>query len=81
MEPIRRFVDADNSCLFSSIGYLIDHNNFNEMTKLQYRQLLVNYLEDNEVENGMLEIPKPDYIENIQNPTTWGGAIELKLFS
>lgn len=81
MEPVRRFVDSDNSCLFSSIGYLIDNKNFSETTKYQYRQLLVNYLEDNNVEAGMLEIPKEDYIENIQNPSTWGGAIELKLFS
>lgn len=81
MEPLRRFVDSDNSCLFSSIGYLIDHKNFNETTKLQYRQLLVNYLEDTDIDNSMLEIPKADYIENIQNPSTWGGAIELKLFS
>ena len=81
MEPVRRFVDSDNSCLFSSIGYLIDNKNFSDTTKYQYRQLLVNYLEENNVEAGMLEIPKEDYIENIQNPSTWGGAIELKLFS
>ena len=81
MEPLRRFVDSDNSCLFSSIGYLIDNNNFNDTTKLQYRQLLVNYLESTKLEEGILEIPKPDYLENIQNPSTWGGAIELKLFS
>lgn len=81
MEPVRRFVDSDNSCLFSSIGYLIDNKNFSETTKYQYRQLLVNYLESNNLEAGILEIPKEDYIENIQNPSTWGGAIELKLFS
>lgn len=81
MEPLRRYVDSDNSCLFSSIGYLIDHKNFNEETKLQYRQLLVNYLEKNNFEQGILELPKEDYIENIQNPSTWGGAIELKVFS
>lgn len=81
MEPLRRYVDSDNSCLFSSIGYLIDHKNFNEETKLQYRQLLVNYLEKNNFEQGILELPKEDYIENIQDPSTWGGAIELKVFS
>ena len=50
MEPTRRFVDSDNSCLFSSIGYLIDNKNFNETTKLQYRQLLTNFIEDNNVD-------------------------------
>jgi len=81
MEPVRRFVDSDNSCLFSSIGYLVDSKNFSESTKYQYRQLLVNYLEDDNIEEEMLDLPKEDYIENIQNPATWGGAIELKLFS
>jgi ubiquitin thioesterase OTU1 len=81
MEPTRRFVDSDNSCLFSSIGYLIDNKNFNETTKLQYRQLLTNFIEDNNVDIAMLGMSKDEYINNIQNPSTWGGAIELKLFS
>ena len=81
MEPTRRFVDSDNSCLFSSIGYLIDNKNFNETTKLQYRQLLTNYIEDNNIDIAMLGMSKQEYINNIQNPSTWGGAIELKLFS
>ena len=81
MEPTRRFVDSDNSCLFSSIGYLIDNKNFDETTKLQYRQLLTNHIEDNNVDIAMLGMSKEEYINNIQNPATWGGAIELKLFS
>ena len=81
MEPTRRYVDSDNSCLFSSIGYNLDHKNFSEMTKYQYRQLLVNYLESTNLKEGLLGIPKPDYLENIQNPSSWGGSIELKLFS
>ena len=83
MEPTRRFVDADNSCLFSSIGYLIDNKNFNETTKLQYRQLLANYSEaSSNIDAVTLGTnSKEEYIESIQNPSTWGGAIELKLFS
>lgn len=81
MEPVRRYVDADNSCLFSSIGYLLDHKNFSETTKLQYRQLLSNHLESITIEEATLGMPKNEYIDNIQNPSTWGGAIELKLFS
>lgn len=81
MEPVRRYVDADNSCLFSSVGYLLDHNNFSETTKLQYRQLLSNHLESITIEEATLGMSKDNYIEHIQNPSTWGGAIELKLFS
>ena len=81
MEPVRRYVDADNSCLFSSIGYLLDHKTFSETTKLQYRQLLSNHLEGITIDEVTLGMPKSEYIEKIQNPSTWGGAIELKLFS
>tara|TARA_B100001248_G_C27375220_1_gene453891 strand:+ start:77 stop:682 length:606 start_codon:yes stop_codon:yes gene_type:complete len=81
MEPTRRFVDADNSCLFASIGYNLDHRNFSDITGLQYRQLLAQYLENNDVDKNMFEVPKEEYIEMIQNPGTWGGAVELRLFS
>ena len=81
MEPTRRFVDADNSCLFASIGYNLDHRNFSDITGLQYRQLLGQYLENNEVDKNMFEVPKDQYIDMIQNPSTWGGAVELRLFS
>ncbi len=81
MEPLRRFVDADNSCLFSSIGYLLDNDQFSETTKLQYRQILATYIQDNIFEAGLFEISKEDYVQNIVNPSTWGGAIELKIFS
>lgn len=81
MVPLRRFVDADNSCLFSSIGYLLDNDQFSETTKLQYRQILATYIQDNTFDAGLFEIPKEDYVQNIINPSTWGGAIELKIFS
>jgi len=81
MEPLRRFVDADNSCLFSSIGYLIDSEQFNETIKIQYRQIIATYIQENTFEEGLLPISKEDYITNIINPLTWGSAIELKFFS
>ena len=81
MYPTRRFVDADNSCLFSSISYLFDKSNFNENSKFISRQLLVNYLEGKKIEDVVLGEPKESYIEKMLNPVTWGGAIELNLFS
>jgi hypothetical protein len=62
---IRREVDADNSCLFSSIAYLIDRKNFNDMSTIIYRNMIVEYLINNEFEESLLDIPKPDYIEEI----------------
>ena len=79
--PIRREVDADNSCLFSSIAYLIDRNNYNEESSLIFRQHIIDYLLDNNFDEKLLDEPKDKYLEFIQNPKNWGGALEVKMFS
>lgn len=79
--PIRRDVDADNSCLFSSIAYLIERENFNEQSSLRFRQIIIDYLLDNKFDVNLLDQPKEQYIEFIQNPKNWGGALEVKMFS
>jgi len=79
MEPTRRYVDADNSCLYSSIGYLLDHNNFNNLTKYQYRQLLANFLINKNIEDSLV-ISKDEFIDNIVDINTWGGGLEIKYF-
>lgn len=79
--PIRRDVDADNSCLFSSIAYLIERENFNEQSSLRFRQIIIDYLLDNKFDDNLLDQPKEQYIEFIQNPKNWGGALEVKMFS
>jgi ubiquitin thioesterase OTU1 len=79
--PIRRYVDSDNSCLFSSIAYLIDHEKFNETSSYKYRLMIAEYLINNNLDNVILDLPKNEYIEKIQKADEWGGAIELKLFS
>ena len=79
--PIRRFVDADNSCLFSSIAYLYDRMNFNESSSLIYRNMIVEYLCNNKFDEALLDLPKNEYINDIANPTKWGGGIEIKIFT
>lgn len=81
MIPIRRYVDSDNSCLFSSIAYLIDRSNFDENSKLIYRLMIVDYLQDSDISDDILGMKKDDYILKITQPDTWGGAIELRFFS
>ena len=81
LHPIRREVDADNSCLFSSIAYLIDRDNFNESASLRFRQIIIDYLLDDKFDSNLLDQPKDQYIEFIQNPKNWGGALEVKMFS
>ncbi len=81
LQPIRREVDADNSCLFSSIAYLIDRANFGESSSLKFRNIIVEYLLDNEFDSNLLDQPKEQYIEFIQDTKNWGGALEVKMFS
>jgi ubiquitin thioesterase OTU1 len=81
LHPIRREVDADNSCLFSSVAYLIDRCNFNEEASLRFRQIIIDYLLDDNFDVNLLDQPKEQYIDFIQNPKNWGGALEVKMFS
>ncbi len=81
LHPIRREVDADNSCLFSSMAYLLDRENFNEESSLRFRQIIIDYLLDDNFDSNLLDEPKDKYIEFIQNPKNWGGALEVKMFS
>ena len=81
--PIRRFVDSDNSCLFNSIAYVCDRSNFNEMSALKMRQIIINEIRQNQEKYNSVYLGKSndEYIEYILKPDTWGGAIELQILS
>jgi ubiquitin thioesterase OTU1 len=81
MIAIRRNVDADNSCLFSSLGYLLERNQYDDTTKFRFRSMVVNMLENTTTYDNILELPKPQYIDYILDPSNWGGAIEIKIIS
>lgn len=78
---IRREVDADNSCLFSSMAYLLDRMNYGDFSANNFRQIIVEYLLSNKFDSTLLDLPKNEYIEFIINPMNWGGALEIKMFS
>tara|TARA_B100002051_G_C16523316_1_gene528878 strand:+ start:114 stop:731 length:618 start_codon:yes stop_codon:yes gene_type:complete len=79
----RRHVDQDNSCLFSSIGYLMSPKEFNELTKYKYRQIIAEAIINNKSKYNAVFLGRSidDYLSFIQNPDNWGGEIELKIFS
>ena len=58
LQPIRREVDADNSCLFSSVAYLIDKSNFGESSSLKFRNIIIEYLLNNEFDSNLLDQSK-----------------------
>jgi len=82
LKPVQRYVNADNSCLFSSISYLMDKQNFNENSSLIYRLTIVDFIKENKkITDDFLGMPRDEYINKMEDTNCWGGAIELKLFS
>ncbi len=79
--PVRRYVDHDNSCLFSAVAYLMNKDDFNENSSLIYRLMITDYINDNNISADVLGMSKEEYVNKISDNNSWGGAIELKLFS
>lgn len=79
---LRKVVPADNSCLFTSMGFVlggkIDLGSGNYM-----REIIANAVKDNQIEfsEAVLGKPNEDYCEWIRNPNSWGGAIEVSILS
>jgi len=66
------------SCLFNSLSYFIKDDSF------KIRQTICDYLHENKpIIDGLetreiLGYENPNYIQNMRNPSTWGGAIEIQ---
>ncbi|VVC32345.1 Ubiquitin-related domain,Zinc finger C2H2-type,OTU domain [Cinara cedri] len=79
---LRKVVPADNSCLFTSMGFVmggrIDLNSGNYM-----REIIASAVKnDKETFNeAVLGKPNTDYCVWIQNPNSWGGAIEVSILA
>ncbi|CAO3703270.1 unnamed protein product [Rhizopus stolonifer] len=75
-----RTMEDDNSCLFRSIGYVLcrDTTMSNEL-----RNVIVERIKSDPVSypDVVLGQDRDAYIQWIQKPTSWGGAIELSIFS
>lgn len=72
------------SCLFQSLSSYISHQDYSKL-----RQDICNFLESNPniLDDMSLEqivqldnLTIQDYIKNMRNNATWGGAIEIKAF-
>eukprot|EP00980_Cylindrotheca_fusiformis_P029689 scaffold23708_cov152-Cylindrotheca_fusiformis.AAC.6 len=79
---IRRVMDADNSCLFNSIGYVLEQTRSSQQPRI-YRAMVANaVLQDPITYNeAFLGRPTDEYAAWIQKPTSWGGQIELSILS
>ncbi|WVQ96539.1 hypothetical protein IAU59_003644 [Kwoniella sp. CBS 9459] len=75
-----RVVPDDNSCLFSAIGVVFE-GGIEAAQKL--RKVVADAIREDPFtySDVMLGQPADQYIEKILKPDTWGGAIELSIFS
>jgi ubiquitin thioesterase OTU1 len=78
---VRRVIDADNSCLFNSIGYILLDRSQTDAPKL--RQMVAQAVRDDPetFSEAFLGKEPQEYINFITNPNAWGGQIELVIFS
>eukprot|EP00741_Cyanophora_paradoxa_P024699 tig00000282_g23843.t1 len=78
---VRRKVADDNSCLFSSVGYVLEGH---DVTKApQLRRLIANAVgaDPEEYNEAVLGKTNAEYQKWILSPNSWGGAIELSILS
>ncbi|KAG0035642.1 hypothetical protein BGZ81_003654 [Podila clonocystis] len=76
-----REVEDDNSCLFNAIAYTLDPTMKSNIQGL--RQIVAQTIEANpdEYPDVVLGRPRKDYCDWIRKENSWGGAIELAIFS
>ncbi|XP_014240535.1 ubiquitin thioesterase OTU1 [Cimex lectularius] len=79
---LRQVVPADNSCLFTSIGFVLG-GKVDPSCGTYMRQIIAEQVGSNEDEysEAILGKPNKDYCKWIQKPESWGGAIELAVLS
>ncbi|KAK9785178.1 hypothetical protein WJX73_004057 [Symbiochloris irregularis] len=77
---VRRRVEDDNSCLFTSVGYIME--GFRSKGP-QLRQVVAQEVANNpqEYNEAFLGKSPQEYAKWIQDPSKWGGAIELSILS
>jgi len=78
---VRRVIAADNSCLFNSIAYALENkakNKAKDLRNVVAAHIMSDPMKYNE---AVLERQNKDYVQWIQKDESWGGAIELEIFS
>ena len=83
LEPVKRFISSDNSCLFNAVSYVCDKDNHNEKSAKLLRQIVATTIKNNpfKYNESFLSMSHKEYQEYILNPSNWGGAIELEILA
>ncbi|CAG0888977.1 unnamed protein product [Cyprideis torosa] len=79
---MRKTVPADNSCLFTSINFLLTGEH-SKSSAMPMRRYVAQYIKDNpeRFPEVFLGRPPNEYIAWIQKEESWGGGIEISIFS
>jgi len=77
---VLRVVPDDNSCLFSSVAVVFEQD---MKAAPRLRQVVADTIRNNPIlyDDTFLGQSLENYISTIMKPTSWGGAIELSIFS
>lgn len=78
---VRRVVPGDNSCLFHAAAYVLENKSRTLGPSLRSKIAEVVLAHPKKFTTAFLGQPTAQYASWIQNPDTWGGAIELYILS
>lgn len=79
---MKKVVPSDNSCLFTSIGFVLNGSVDTTVHSLMRQIIAAEVASDLETYNeAMLGKPNAEYCMWIQQPSSWGGAIEVAILS
>ncbi|KAL4711707.1 hypothetical protein ACJJTC_003474 [Scirpophaga incertulas] len=79
---MKKVVPSDNSCLFTSIGFVLNGNVDTSVHTLMRQIIAMEVASDHDTYNeAMLGKPNAEYCAWIQQPSSWGGAIEVAILS
>ncbi|CAG9132012.1 hypothetical protein JYU34_006652 [Plutella xylostella] len=88
IEPMRpgilmkKVVPSDNSCLFTSIGFVLNGKVDTTVHSLMRQIIAMEVAGDHDTySEAMLGKPNAEYCSWIQQPSSWGGAIEVAILS
>eukprot|EP00752_Nemacystus_decipiens_P008647 g7721.t1 len=77
---VRRIIDADNSCLFNAVGYVLRRK---RKVGAELRRMITEAVREKPMEynEGILGKQPEEYCRWISDPKSWGGEIELSILS
>ncbi|XP_012550108.1 ubiquitin thioesterase OTU1 [Bombyx mandarina] len=79
---MKKVVPSDNSCLFTSIGFVLNGSIDTSVHTLMRQIIAMEVASDRDTYNeAMLGKPNAEYCDWIQQPSSWGGAIEVAILS